>query len=172
VADPIQLDSLLQTLSQQTEVDSAQLDIKWLKRLFAIIEIGKSGILLISALLALAVLLIIVNTIRLAIENRRSEIIISKLIGGTNSFIRRPFLYLGFWYGFLGSLVAIFLVDLSLLIIQQPIDHLSTLYQTELFSLSIMSFGHFFQLLFWGIFLGLSGAWFAVNQQLKHIEPS
>jgi cell division transport system permease protein len=172
IAGPIPLDKLLQKLSKIKEVDSAQLDIKWLKRLFAIIEIGKSGILLISSLLALAVLLIIVNTIRLAIENRRSEIIITKLIGGTNSFIRRPFLYLGFWYGLFGSLFAIFLVDLSLLIIQQPIDHLSTLYQTDLFSLSIMSFGHNFQVLFWGIFLGLAGAWFAVNRQLKHIEPS
>jgi len=172
VATPSQLESLLEKLSQQPEVDIAQLDIKWLKRLFSFIEIGKTGILIISLLLALAVLLIIVNTIRLAIENRRNEIIITKLIGGTNSFIRRPFLYLGLWYGFFGGLVAIFFVDLSLLIIQQPIKQLATLYQTEIFSLSIMSFTHNMQIILSGILLGLIGAWFAVNRQLKHIEPT
>lgn len=172
VTNPIEVEKLLQTLSKLDDVDSAQLDIKWLKRLFSIIEIGKTGILLISSLLALAVLLIIINTIRLAIENRRSEIIITKLIGATNSFIRRPFLYLGFWYGLFGSLVAIFFVDVSLLIIQQPINHLSSLYQTELFNLSLMSFRHNLVVLLVGIFLGLLGAWFAVNRQLKHIEPS
>jgi len=172
VSTPQQLETLLQKLSQQPEVDLAQLDIKWLKRLFSFIEIGKTGILLVSFLLALAVLLIITNTIRLAIENRRSEIIITKLIGGTNSFIRRPFLYLGFWYGLFGSMVAIFFVDLSLLIIKQPIKQLAMLYQTELFSLSIMSFSHNMQIIFAGIILGLLGSWIAVNRQLKHIEPS
>ena len=152
-------------------MELAQLDIKWLKRLFSFIEIGKTGILLVSFLLALAVLLIIVNTIRLAIENRRNEIIITKLIGATNSFIRRPFLYLGFWYGLFGGLVAIFFVDLSLLIIQQPIKQLTKLYQSDLLTLSIMSFSHNMYIILTGILLGLIGAWFAVNRQLKHIEP-
>ena len=172
ISTPHQLESLLSKLSQLPEVDLAQLDIKWLKRLFSFIEIGKTGIILVSFLLALAVLLIIVNTIRLAIENRRNEIIITKLIGATNSFIRRPFLYLGFWYGFFGGLVAIFFVNLSLLIIQQPIKQLSKLYQSDLFSLSIMSFSHNMQVIFTGILLGLIGSWFAVNRQLKRIEPS
>jgi cell division transport system permease protein len=172
ISTPIQIESLLKQLSQMPEVDQAQLDIKWLKRLFYFIEIGKMGIILIGSLLALAVLLIIVNTIRLAIENRRNEIIITKLIGGTNSFIRRPFLYLGFWYGLFGSLVAIFFVDISLLIIQQPVEQLTMLYQTNLFSLSIMSFSHNMQIIAAGILLGLCGAFFAVNRQLKHIEPS
>ncbi|MFK5984419.1 MAG: permease-like cell division protein FtsX [Pseudomonadota bacterium] len=167
-----QIEILLSKLSKIPEVDLAQLDVKWLKRLFSLIEIGKTAILIVSFLLALAVLLIIVNTIRLAIENRRSEIIITKLIGGTNSFIRRPFLYLGFWYGFLGSLVAIFFVDLSLLIIQHPIKQLSELYQSELFTLSIMSISHNLQLIVVGVLLGLLGAWFAVSRQLRHIEPS
>ncbi|MFK5894010.1 MAG: permease-like cell division protein FtsX [Pseudomonadota bacterium] len=172
VATPEQIEVLLNQLSQIPQVDLAQLDIKWLKRLFSIIEIGKTGILVISSLLALAVLLIIVNTIRLAIENRRNEIIITKLIGGTNSFIRRPFLYLGFWYGLFGGLVAIFFVDLSLLIIQQPVEQLTRLYQTNLFSLSIMNLNNNLQIILAGILLGLIGAWFAVNRQLKHIEPS
>ncbi len=171
-ATPKKIELLLNKLAKIPEVDLAQLDIKWLKRLFSLIEIGKTGILLMSFLLALAVLLIIVNTIRLAIENRRSEIIITKLIGGTNSFIRRPFLYLGFWYGIFGGLVAIFFVDISLLIIQHPIKQLTQLYQSELLSLSIMSFTHNLQIIAIAIFLGLAGAWFAVNRQLKHIEPS
>ncbi len=168
---PLQIEILLKKLSQMSEVDLAQLDIKWLKRLFSFIEIGKTGIFVISSLLVLAVLLIIVNTIHLAIENRRNEIIITKLIGGTDSFVRRPFLYLGFWYGLSGSLMAIFFVDVSLLIIQQPIEQLAKLYHTNLFPLSIMSFTHNLQIISAGVLLGLMGAWVAVNRQLKHIEP-
>jgi len=171
-SDPLQVEQLSNTLKKLPGVDLAQLDIKWLKRLFSIIEIGKTGILVVTGLLAMAVLLIIGNTIRLAIENRRSEILIMKLIGGTNSFICRPFLYLGFWYGFLGGIVAIILVDISLYIVSRPMLQLRELYQTELFNISLMSYTHNLQVLSSAILLGLLGAWLAVRWQLRLIEPT
>lgn len=171
-SDPLQVEQLSQQLKNLPGVDLAQLDIRWLKRLFSIIEIGKTGIMVVTALLAMAVLLIIGNTIRLAIENRRSEILIMKLIGGTNSFICRPFLYLGFWYGFFGGIVAIILVDISLYIISQPMLQLRELYQTELFDISLMSYTHNLQVLVSAILLGLFGAWVAVRRQLRLIEPT
>ena len=94
-----------------------------------------------------------------------------KLIGGTDSFIRRPFLYTGFWYGLFGSFIAIILVDTSLLIINEPLAKLSSLYGENLFSLGIMGIANSSGLLFTGCFLGLLGARLAVGRHLKDIEP-
>ncbi len=170
--EPEQISHLLADLKKLPEVNLVQLDIQWLQRLYAIIHIAQRGIFIIGALLALAVLLIIGNTIRLAIENRRSEIVVMKLIGATDSFIRRPFLYTGFWYGLFGSLIAILLVNLSLLMISNPLAHLSSLYNnSELFSLGLMGINTSLTLLVSGCVLGWLGARMAVGRHLKEIEP-
>jgi cell division transport system permease protein len=169
--EPEQINALLDDLKKIQQVDIVQLDVKWLQRLYAIIHIGQRGILIIGGLLGLAVLLIIGNTIRLAIENRRSEIVVMKLIGGTDSFIRRPFLYTGFWYGLFGSLIAILLVNISLIIINDPLTHLSLLYENNLFSLGLMGIPTSITLLLSGCLLGLTGARLAVGKHLKEIEP-
>ena len=166
-----QIDELIKHLKTIKQVDLVQMDVQWLKRLYAIIHIAQRGVLIIGSLLALAVLLIVGNTIRLAIENRRNEIVVMKLIGGTDSFIRRPFLYTGFWYGLFGSFIAIVLVDVSLIIINEPLLNLSSLYGENLFSLGIMSIGDSIGLLFGGCILGLLGARLAVGKHLKDIEP-
>ena len=168
---PEQVELLLNKLNQLEQVDIAQMDIQWLQRLYAMIHIGQRGVLIIGSLLALAALLIVGNTIRLTIENRRNEIVVMKLIGGTNSFIRRPFLYTGLWYGFLGSLIAVLLVNISLIIINDPLVHLSTLYEHELFSLGLMGVPHSMVLIAGGCLLGLIGAWIAVTKHLREIEP-
>ncbi|MDX2503556.1 MAG: permease-like cell division protein FtsX [Gammaproteobacteria bacterium] len=170
-SEPEQINDLLMELQQIKKVDLVQLDIQWLQRLYAIIHIGQRGILIIGGLLALAVLLIVGNTIRLAIENRRSEIVVMKLIGGTDSFIRRPFLYTGFWYGLFGSLIAVLLVNISLIIISDPLVHLSSLYENNLFSLGLMGINTSITLLLSGCLLGLMGARIAVGKHLKEIEP-
>jgi cell division transport system permease protein len=169
--EPEQINSLLRELKKIPQVDLVQLDIQWLQRLYAIIHIGQRGILLIGSLLALAVLLIVGNTIRLAIENRRNEIVVMKLIGGTDSFIRRPFLYTGFWYGLLGSLIAILLVNLSLIIINDPLAQLSSLYENNIFSLGLMGVKASTTLLLSGCLLGLMGARLAIGKHLQDIEP-
>ncbi|MDH3342637.1 MAG: permease-like cell division protein FtsX, partial [Gammaproteobacteria bacterium] len=96
---PERINLLLKELESDKLVDIAQLDMQWVKRLYALLEIAHRVIWAIGSLLGLAVLLIVGNTIRLDIQNRRSEIEVSKLIGASNAFIRRPFLYTGFWHG-------------------------------------------------------------------------
>lgn len=168
---PQQLTQLLHKLQQLEQVDIAQMDIQWLQRLYAMIHIGQRGVFIIGSLLALAALLIVGNTIRLAIENRRNEIVVMKLIGATNSFIRRPFLYTGLWYGLLGSLIALLLVNISLIMIKDPLTHLSTLYEHDLYSLGLMSISASARLVLSGCLLGLMGAWIAVSKHLREIEP-
>ena len=97
-----------------------QLDIDWLQRLQTITSIMRRIITIIGMMLAISVFLVVGNSIRLDIENRREEIEITKLIGATDRFIRRPFLYGGMWYGLLGGLIALLLVITALLIIRQP----------------------------------------------------
>ncbi len=161
---------LVKKLAQLPEVDIAQLDMQWLKRLFAMITIMRQGILILSCLLALAVLLTIGNTIRLAIYNRREEIEVHKLFGATDAFIRRPFLYSGLWYGFCGALIAWVLVNGSFWLLQEPVKHLTALYysQFELITLNIFAG---LILLASGILLGLIGAWLSVGRHLKDIQP-
>lgn len=161
---------LLDKLRNLRQTDKAQLDMQWIRRLYAIMNIVERGVLILGVLLALAVLLVVGNTIRLAIQNRRKEIVVMKLIGGTDAFIRRPFLYTGFWYGLLGGVIAWLLVSFTLLSISNPIEKLTTLYQNQ-FSLNYMSFLTTVLLLLLSIFLGLIGSWFAVGRHLREIEP-
>ncbi|PVV25592.1 MAG: cell division protein, partial [gamma proteobacterium symbiont of Ctena orbiculata] len=97
---------LLQELKLLPDAEIVQLDLQWVRRLQAITIIAQRAVVVLAALLGMAVLLIVGNTIRLEIQNRHAEIVITKLIGATNAFIRRPFLYTGFWYGLFGGLIA------------------------------------------------------------------
>lgn len=133
-------------------------------------EYRRRGVLILGALLALAVLLVVGNTIRLAIQNRRKEIVVMKLIGGTDAFIRRPFLYTGFWYGLFGGIIAWLLVSFTLVSISSPIEKLATLYQNQ-FELNNMSFLTTLNLLCLSVLLGLVGSWLAVGRHLRDIEP-
>jgi cell division transport system permease protein len=153
------------------EVELAQLDLEWVQRLTAMIEIARRGILVISALLALAVLLVIGNTIRLEIQNRREEILVTKLIGATNPFVRRPFWYSGLWYGLLGALLAWLLVSAGFWLLAGPVAALAGLYQSE-FALRTLPLLSLAILLGGGGLLGLLGSWLAVGRHLNEIEPS
>jgi len=161
---------LLNKLRNLPQTDKAQLDMQWVKRLYAIMNIVERGVQILGFLLALAVLLVVGNTIRLAIQNRRKEIVVMKLIGGTDAFIRRPFLYTGFWYGLFGGLIAWILVSFTMLTISSPIEKLTTLYQNP-FELDNVSFLTTSILLLSSILLGLAGSWFAVGRHLREIEP-
>lgn len=162
--------NLLSQLQNLRQTDKAQLDMQWVRRLYAIMNIVERGVLILAALLALAVLLVVGNTIRLAIQNRRKEIVVMKLIGGTDAFIRRPFLYTGFWYGLFGGLISWVLVSFTLISISSPIEKLTTLYQNQ-FELNNMTFFTIISLLGISILLGLAGSWFAVGRHLREIEP-
>lgn len=165
------IEVLLDDLGRLPEVELAQIDLQWVRRFGTLMEIGRRGILVVGALLGLAVLLIVGNTIRLDIQNRRDEIEVSKLIGGTDAFIRRPFLYIGFWYGLLGALLAWLLVSLGFALIDGPARRLAGLYDSS-FLLSGLSWQAVGWLILTGIGLGLAGSWLAVGRHLDAIEPS
>ncbi|HYQ70980.1 MAG TPA: permease-like cell division protein FtsX [Gammaproteobacteria bacterium] len=169
--DPALAGALQARLSALPETDLAQLDLEWVQRLAAILEIARRGIVLISALLALAVLLVIGNTIRLEIQNRREEILVTKLIGATNAFVRRPFLYSGTWYGIFGALLAWGLVETGFNLLSEPVGKLMGLYQTD-FALETLPLTLFGLLALSGVILGLLGSWLAVGRHLHAIEPS
>lgn len=169
-ADPDTISRLLDKLKALPEVDMAQLDLQWVKRLSAILALIKQGIWLVAGLLGLAVLLVIGNTIRLEIQNRKQEIEITRLIGATHGFIRRPFLYSGFWYGLSGALLAWLLVQVAFLLLDGPTRQLAGLYDSS-FRLQAFSLAEAFLLLISGTALGLLGAWLAVSRQLGSLEP-
>ncbi len=162
--------ALLARLRRLPQVDIAQLDMRWVKRLYAILDIVHRGVLLLATLLALAVVLIVGNTIRLAIQSRREEIVVIKLIGGTDAFIRRPFLYTGFWYGLFGGMIAYVLIALALLTLDEPVRQLAGLYGSG-FQLHALGAGASMTLLSGSILLGLLGSWIAVGRHLRAIEP-
>ncbi|MCK4743450.1 MAG: permease-like cell division protein FtsX [Sulfuriflexus sp.] len=161
---------MLANFKDRPEVELAQLDMQWLKRLYAIMDFGRRGIWVLAAMLSLSVLLVVGNTIRLAIQNRRDEIEIIKLIGGTDAFIRRPFLYTGFWYGLSGGILSWLLVTLSIWLLSGPVSQLATLYDSD-YSLSSLDLNSSFILLGLSISLGLAGSWLAVSRHLHAIEP-
>jgi len=167
---PDAVGSLLARLDNLAEVELAQLDMEWLQRLRSMSQTSQRGITILAILLSLSVLLVIGNTIRLAILNRQAEIKVIKLVGGTNTFIRRPFLYTGFWYGILGGFIAWSTLLLALGLLTGPINHLALLYNSQ-FSLHWFAGQTFISLILIGMSLGVFGAWLAVGRHLNAIEP-
>lgn len=169
--DPLAASALRDRFSALPETELAQLDLQWVQRLAAILDIAHRVILIISTLLALAVMLVVGNTIRLEIQSRREEILVTKLIGATNGFVRRPFLYGGIWYGALGALIAWLVVEAGFWLLSEPVSRLAGLYNSD-FSLEALPVRLLGILLVGGIVLGLLGSWLAVGRHLDAVEPS
>jgi len=162
---------LLKKLEALPEVVQAQLDMEWLQRLRSINKLLARGITLLGLLLSLSVLLVIGNTIRLAILSRQSEIKVMKLVGATDRFIRRPFLYTGFWYGFIGGLFAWGLLLIAMSMLTAPISELASQYSSD-YHLQWFTGLLLLYLPLIGLFLGILGAWLAVSRHLHAIEPT
>ncbi|MFP5345183.1 MAG: permease-like cell division protein FtsX, partial [Gammaproteobacteria bacterium] len=168
--EPAATEALLKTLAALPEVDAAELDLDWLKRLRALLDLLQRAVWLLGALLSGAVLLIMGNTLRLAIQNRREEIELMRLIGATDAFIRRPFLYSGLIYGLSGALFALILLGFILGLLAAPVKALAELYNSS-FEINGLGVDSGLGLLALGALLGLAGAWLAVGRQLKQIQP-
>lgn len=160
-----------QSFAALPQVDKIRMDIEWLERLQVILAILHRAVVVIALLLALAVVLIVGNTIRLEIENRRAEIEVSKLIGATDRFIRRPFLYHGAWYGLAGGVLAWVLVVIALLVMAGPVTRLTVLYGSR-FTLDGLGWRGTALLIVSSIALGWVGSWLAVARHLRAIEPT
>ncbi|MDZ7686712.1 MAG: permease-like cell division protein FtsX [Gammaproteobacteria bacterium] len=168
--EPGALRMFVANLEGGASVDRVSIDLEWVERLYALLALGERFVLALGLFLALGVLLSIGNTIRLAIENRRAEIEVVKLVGGTDSFVRRPFLYLGFWYGFGGALAAWVMVQVSLMFLSGPVDRLLRSYEDE-FDLAGLGVAATLVLVGTGGLLGILGAALAVRRHLHLIEP-
>ena len=151
-------------------VAEAVLDMEWLQRLNSLMELSRRLVLAIGGMLVVGVMLILGNTIRLAIESRREEIVIVKLVGGSSGFVRRPFLYTGLWYGVGGGVLAALLVSAALWSLEKPISDLAILYESA-FQLSGLGVMGSLNLVILGGLLGLAGAWLAVSRHLARIQP-
>lgn len=167
---PDQLQQLAMQLQQHSEVETAQVDLEWIQRFNAIIDLLQRVVLVIGGLLGVAVLLTIGNTIRLDIHNRREEIVVIKLIGATNAFVRRPFLYGGLLYGFFGGVLSALLVITGLRFLDTPANYLAALYGSA-FELVEIDGGIVLLLITISTLLGLVGSWLSVGRHLREIEP-
>ena len=161
---------LLDKLRKEREVEIGKLDIEWLERLYSLLSIAKELVYLLAILLFFAVVLIIGNTIRLNILGKRDEILVMKLVGATDAFIQRPFLYTGFWFGLLGGLVAWLTVTFILLWIGWSLDEFMQQYQIQLdiTGLNIKALGI---MLLVSVLLGLMGSFLSVQKHVNEIEP-
>lgn len=166
-----EIENLLKTIEGMESVDQVQFDYLWLQRLESLILIVERAVLILSGLLGLGVILILGNTIRLEIESRREEVLVVKLVGGTDAFVRRPLLYTGSWYGLIGALMAWFITNLFAILMADPLQILSDLYLSESTLIGLDSMDLLI-LLAIGLALGLLGAWIAVARHLSEIEPS
>ncbi len=163
------LDALRGELAKMPKVSEAQLDSAWAYKLEALLKFGRMGVLILASLLSLALVAVTFNTIRLQILTQRDEIEVARLIGATDGFIRRPFLYFGAAQGLLGGIMAWLIVTLSLLLLNVQLGALSQLYGSS-FTLRPLSFGDSLSLLLFSVYLGWLGAWLSVGRHLSQAQ--
>lgn len=167
---PTKLDALSSQLQAIAGVEQAKLDMNWLNRLHALLAFVSHAANALIVLLSLAVVLIIGNTLRLAIQNRQEEIQILKLIGATDPFIARPFLYSGLWYALAGAFLAVFLVNVFILSLGSAINQLALVYEMH-YPLSLLSLKQVLLLVVFALLLGWLGSFVSIKRQLASIEP-
>ena len=167
---PEVLEQLRVEIQNLPNSDHVQLDSDWLKRLNALLKLGQLAILILTALLSFALIVVTFNTIRLQILTNRDEIEVSKLIGATSNFIRRPFLYFGAIQGIVGGAMAWLIVAIVINLINSELTNLVQLYAVD-FYLYHISFEDSISLLLFSSWLGWTGSWLSVASHLWQIEP-
>ena len=167
---PDAIDKLTQQLREQDNIDQVLVDMAWLDRLQSILAISQRFTYSLALLLALGVLLVVGNTVRLHIESRKEEILVIKLVGGTDAYLRRPFLYAGFWTGLFSAIIAWIILQLGVIYLHQPLLWLAQSYQSD-WQLQGLSWMGSFCLIFTSCSLSVLGAGLTVRRQLNLIEP-
>ena len=165
-----ELERLELQLKALPKVAHVQLDSAWVKRLESLLALGRMAVLILATLLACGLVAVTFNTIRLQILTQKDEIEVSKLIGATDSFIRRPFFHLGVMLGALGGIAALAIVYLCMQILNRRILELAQLYGSD-FSLSFFGLPDCLALLAFAAILGWLGAYMSVSRHLYEIEP-
>ncbi len=167
---PASLESLRRYFGAWPEVDVVQVDAEWVNRFNAMLEVLRHLLVITAVLLGIGVLAVIGNTIRLEIQGRRAEIEVTKLVGGSNAYVRRPFLYTGVLYGVAGALLAWGIVALAVFVLADSVANLARLYGSR-FNLQGLALTDVGVLLGAGVALGWLGAWISAARHLKSIEP-
>jgi cell division transport system permease protein len=170
IDSPAKLDLLSRELRSIPKVSDVKVDMEWVGRLHTLLGFATKLSNALLVLLALAVVLIIGNTLRLTIQNRQEEIQILKLIGATDPFILRPFLYSGVWYGLFGAVLAVFLVNIFILSLGMVVNQLAVVYQMH-YPATGLSIRQILILLLFASILGWLGACLSVKRELAAIEP-
>lgn len=168
---PATLEGLRAELQKWPRIEHIQLDSAWAKRLDALVNLGRLAVLMLAALLSFALVAVTFNTIRLQILTKRDEIEVSKLIGATNGFIRRPFLYFGAIQGMAGGVAGWLIISLGIHLIDDDLRNLTRLYAVDL-PLYHLSPEDSLTLLLFSACLGWVGAWLSVANHLWQIEPN
>jgi cell division transport system permease protein len=163
--------ALKAAIAAMADIQTVQLDTEWVKRLHAMLDIVRRVVLLTGGLLGAGVVLIVGNTIRLDILNRRTEIEVMKLVGASDGFARRPFLYGGIWYGLGGGLMALILVAVAVAVLDRPVESLAKLYGSQL---HLQGIGVIAGIELLGVAAGLAwlGSWLAATRHIRGIEPT
>jgi cell division transport system permease protein len=169
-SSPAALESLRRYFAAWPEVDIVQIDSEWVMRFNAILDVLRRLLVITAVLLAAGVLAVIGNTIRLEILNRRAEIEVTKLVGGSNGFVRRPFLYTGVLYGLGGAVLGWLIVEAAVAILGRPVATLAQLYGSR-YSLQGPTSDEILIVLGAGVVLGWLGAWISAARHLRSIEP-
>jgi len=168
--EPGRVGSLAEELKKIDGVDLVQLDTEWVSRFNAILDVIRRGVFLAAGLFALGILVIVGNTIRLDIENRRGEIEVTKLVGGSDAFVRRPFLYNGVWYGLAGGITAGLIVAIAVGVLSAPVQRIAGLYGSQFVLEGVGAIG-WVALLAGGAALGWLGSFIVATRELREIEP-
>ncbi len=163
--------TLKAALAAMADVETVQLDTEWVQRLHAMIELLRRVVLITAGLLGVGVVLIVGNTIRLDILNRRAEIEVMKLVGASDGFARRPFLYGGVWYGLGGGLGALILVAAATAVLSRPVEQLAHLYGSA-FRIQGLDAATAAGVLGVAVSLSWVGSWLAASRHIRAIEPS
>lgn len=165
------LEILYKNLKSYPQVEESLIDLDWVKKLQAIFNLLNHIKQVLTFILALAVILIIGNTMRTIVLSRAAEIKVLKLIGAKTSFILRPYVYTGMFYGVLAGILALIFLHICLFILSLSIEELTSIYGLE-YSIVSLNFVDSLILLLTAVGLGWLGAWLAVRKQISSIEPA
>jgi cell division transport system permease protein len=164
-------ETLKTAIGAMSDVQTVQIDTDWVKRLHAMLDLLRRVVWLTAGLLGVGIVIIVSNTIRLDILNRRAEIEVMKLVGASDGFTRRPFLYSGIWYGLGGGLLALLLVAIASAVLARPVARLAFLYGSA-FRLEGVNVATGIGVVMVAVGLSWLGSWLAATRHIRAIEPS
>ena len=167
--DPATLERLGNEIKTWPKVAQVQLDSAWIKRLDALLKLGRVTVSILAILLSFALIAVTFGAVRSEVLIRREEIEVSQLIGATDSFIRRPFLYAGALQGLFGALFGLIIIYAGILLLNRPLLELSGLYGTN-FQLRFLGVADMFWILSFAALLGWLGAWISVSRALGNLH--